>query len=393
MRLRVTSWLSRNPRLVLAALSLSGMGASVLVCEAYLRRQTGNPDASPRAPRFVRLREHLPNQSLTRTPSDEYLQGTDSLVKAPYQLRTDADGFILPAKRHAAPDFTLVFLGGSTTECLYMPEERRFPVRAALLLEERTRLRVNAYNGGVSGDNTLHLIEVLLNKVLRLRPDVVVLGENINDLATLLLLGSYWNDNPSRGAIVVQRPSPWLALATLCDALVPLSCARGRELFARLSDPALQRRTVQDEFREARGRQLDRWPEMEPDFEASLRTFVTICRAWGIEPILMTQASRFVPEPDPVIHRAFEYAYRETGISYPRFREQFLRFNDVVRSVGRGENVAVIDLAAEIPPTRRFLYDAVHYNVEGAERAASAITSWLAPVVLRKRAKTAKASD
>ena len=75
----------------------------------------------------------------------------------------------------------------------------------------------NSYNSGVSGNNTLHSIDILLNKAIPLEPDIVVLMQNINDLIILLFEGDFWNHNPYRGVIVqeiVVPPSPLTKIKT-----------------------------------------------------------------------------------------------------------------------------------------------------------------------------------
>ena len=86
-----------------------------------------------------------------------------------------------------------------------MDENNRFPYLAGHLLEEETQLKVNSYNAGHSGNNTLHCLNILLNKVVNLKPDIVVLMENINDLAILMYEKTYWNTNPSRSPLVVKN--------------------------------------------------------------------------------------------------------------------------------------------------------------------------------------------
>ena len=113
----------------------------------------------------------------------------------------------MPSKIHDHPDLTIAFLGGSTTECIYVDEDNRFPYLAGRLLERQTHLKVNSYNAGRSGNNTLHCLNILLNKVVNLKPDIVVLMENINDLAILMYEKTYWNTNPSRSPIQEKLPT------------------------------------------------------------------------------------------------------------------------------------------------------------------------------------------
>jgi hypothetical protein len=115
-------------------------------------------------------------------PPDLALRTSDGLEQKPYQVRTDADGFMLPYNIYDKPDLTLVFLGGSTVACIYVDEDQRFPHLAGQLLEQKTGKKITSINSGVGGNNSLHSIDVLLNKIIPIKPDVVVMMHNINDL-------------------------------------------------------------------------------------------------------------------------------------------------------------------------------------------------------------------
>ena len=82
-----------------------------------------------------------------------------------------------------------------------------FPIWRGACSKRQTDLKVNSYNAGRSGNNTLHSLNILLNKVVNLKPDIVVLMENINDLAILMYEKTYWNTNPSRSPIQERLPT------------------------------------------------------------------------------------------------------------------------------------------------------------------------------------------
>ena len=85
--------------------------------------------------RYVRLRENNPSVSQTYIPTKDNLELTDNLQVKPYTIRIDADGYVLPSKIHDNPDVQIVFLGGSTTACLWMAEENRFPYLTGRLVK------------------------------------------------------------------------------------------------------------------------------------------------------------------------------------------------------------------------------------------------------------------
>ena len=201
------NWLERNPKKVIGAIVLLAIGGLAVVTEKLLARKNHGLINPTGIQRYIKLREFNPLYRDVLVPNQEAMRISDGLVQKPYVLRVDRQGFIMPAKIHDHPDLTIAFLGGSTTECAYVDEANRFPYLVGRLLERQTHLKVNSYNAGRSGNNTLHCLNILLNKVVNLKPDIVVLMENINDLAILMYEKTYWNTNPSRSPLQERLPT------------------------------------------------------------------------------------------------------------------------------------------------------------------------------------------
>lgn len=371
----------RHPRATLAAVWIVVLVVAVATAEllAGWRNTFGERAGEVR---HVRLREHPPRVRFPVASTDAYQQATDgSFDQARHLLRTDANGFIEPSLVHEKADWTVVFLGGSTTECLLVEEQRRFPHLVGRLLElGRPGLKVNSVNAGVGGNDTLHSLTALAHKVAPLRPDAVVILHNINDLAVLVHEGSYWNAMPTRSP-VVREDLGFAARTALREAknrLVPNLWIGARNAGQRLAR-LLGREP--DEFRGSR-RPFEGDPEaLAREFAANLRVLVGTCRARGITPVLMTMASRLAEHPDEEVRRGMGNLPGELLGDYAAMRGLFERFNETVRRVGAEEGVAVIDLARAIPQERRFVYDVVHLTDEGSERAAGLIADALVPLL------------
>ena len=166
----------KNPKTTLFLFSIVIFIIMVLGFEIYLAWT--NPELKPNErkglSRHIRLREQRPMTIRYFTPTDEEMKATDSLIRKEYRLQIDEDGFIYPSRIHDKPDLKIVFLGGSTTECIYVEEKNRFPYLVGRLLENEHR-KVNSYNSGFYANNTLHLIDILLNKIIPLNPNIVVM--------------------------------------------------------------------------------------------------------------------------------------------------------------------------------------------------------------------------
>ena len=377
------NWLERNPKKVIGVIVLLAIGCLALVTEKILASRTHNLINLVGIKRSIKLREFNPLYRDVLVPDADAMRMSDGLVQKPYALRVDRQGFIMPAKVHDHPDLTIAFLGGSTTECTYVDEDKRFPYLAGRLLEGETGLKVNSYNAGRSGNNTLHCLNILLNKVVNLKPDVVVLMENINDLAILMYEKTYWNTNPSRSPIQERLPTFKTVGQDLRqtfylvrDLTIPNLSRELKKMFS------FGRKGKGDEFQGVRGQKITIDQDLlVREFSLNLQTFINICRARGIIPVLMTQASRLTDNPDPLIKKMMHQLEISQGITYAEFKGAFDRLNQTIRDIGAQNRVLVIDLAREIPPVKENICDVAHFNDQGSRLVAARIAAGLIPVV------------
>jgi lysophospholipase L1-like esterase len=373
-----TNRFQRHPKKTLAAVTLIVILAIVFAAEKFLQfnnRQHGICLEAEVERRYAKLKEYRPGTRLLLSFPRNHLPYTDNVFTKRYRFDIDSNGFVAPSRKYDAPDKVIVFLGGSTTECMFVDEDQRFPYVTGQILERETRAKINSYNGGMSGNNSLNAIDILINKVIPLKPDVVVFMENINDLSTLLYEGTYWNNNKARSPVETLKKRP-LVGKLLKEILIPNLNYAYKTMKKTLFKPE------EDEFSSSRGKKLviDQ-AKMVRDFTADLQTIVCTCKAWGIVPVLMTQANRITAHPDPVVATYIGRYGQETGISYQKFKELYDLFNATIREVGRNNQVMVIDLAREVPPDKKYLYDLVHFNDAGSQLAARIIAARLKGVM------------
>jgi lysophospholipase L1-like esterase len=389
------NWLERNPKKVIGTLLLLAIGGLAVGTEKLLARKNHGLINPAGIQRYIKLREFNPLYRDVLVPSQEGLRIADGLAQESFVVRVDRQGFIMPAEIHDHPDLTIAFLGGSTTECVYVMEPDRFPYLAGRLLERQTHLKVNSYNAGRSGNNTLHCINVLMNKVVNLKPDLVVLMENINDLAILMYDKTYWNDHPSRSPLIEKPPN----FKTVGKDLEQIF-----HLVRDITFPNLSRELKQlspfgpqgkrDEFQGVRGKKIIIDQEfLVREFSLNLQTFINICRAREITPVLMTQASRLTDSPDPLIKKLMQKLEVNQGITYTDFKAAFDRLNQTIRDVGAKNQVLVIDLAREIPPVKENIADVTHFNDQGSRLVAARIANDLTPIIARLAKKPLSGND
>ena len=333
-------------------------------------------DSLPNPQRHLALREWSPWSVFEFAPPDTRRTDAAESIPETYILETDHDGFIEPGRVHTEPDRVIAFFGGSTTECLYVTPEQRFPFRAGRLLEDRLDIRINTLNAAKSGGNTMHAMLTLMGKVLPLKPDVAVLMQNTNDLAVLSRPGGYWTDHSDFALLRTRRRDLETVVKDLRDMTIPQSYRAFRRVMrdglwntAQAADASAAAVAPESATMEQRG----------ASFESALRSFVAVAKAWNIQPVLMTQAqigSQGGGGPDAVGDYLAEARLQRHGFTAKDFDSAHAYFNAIVRHVALSEQILLIDLA-DRPWTREDLYDGLHFTDRGSQTAAELIAKAL----------------
>ena len=184
-----SSWVSENPKKAGLIITFVVLFISLLIIDRLMQYiQAIEPYQGPEIVRAIRLREHHPGLNKIIYPDKFYLAETDNLIAQEYPFRVDNNGFILPRNNYDDPDYKIVFIGGSTTECMYVTENNRFPYLTGQIIEEKTKKHINSYNMGGSGNNSIHSLDIILNKIMPMNPDIIVIMHVANDYAVLAYL-------------------------------------------------------------------------------------------------------------------------------------------------------------------------------------------------------------
>jgi lysophospholipase L1-like esterase len=371
----------RYPRLTLLS-GLSAAGILLLLVTEFALGRLRTPGqsllgAEPQG-RVLTFREYPVGGRFWTVPADPGQVYPGGLEQRRYWIEIDSNGFLQPSRIHSRADLEVVFLGGSTTEGLFVTPEKRFPYLVGRLLEDSLGIDVNTYNGGRSGNVSMHAVLAFLGKVAPMHPKYVVFMENINDLAVLSHYGGYWN--PASARPFLKQPSDaWQGesgpVRRVKDALRVLFPNTYDVLGAAWSR-ARHGNIRPDEFASVRGKEppFD-LAAAEDSYRRSLETFIAVARIWQSTPVLMTQANRFTAHPDSEIAAAWDPAVQ--GATYEEFRTRYAQFNDLIRRVAEEQHVPLIDLDRALTPGRLDMYDAVHFTDRGSEHAAAVIAASL----------------
>ncbi|MCC6931778.1 MAG: hypothetical protein IT292_00780 [Deltaproteobacteria bacterium] len=253
-------------------------------------------------------------------------------------------------------------MGGSTTEFGFVEEDKRYPHLAARIIEKHLDIKINSYNSVISGNDSLHSLNILLNKLIPMHPDMVILNHNINDYFTLYYEGNYWPPKSPRSKIIKRDERTnklWeFASRQVQDSFRGITYWLGRYLPA-----SIEQQPAMENIRATQRLTDDAY---EKEFEKNLVTFVEICRIHGILPLLMTQQYR-------ITERYGDY--------YDDFRKIYEKLQNVIRKVAKEKHISLIDLDIQLPKEERLIYDWVHITIEGSIYGANIVAEELIPII------------
>ena len=368
------SYIKRNPKKILIASIFILLLLVIMIAEYSLK--TVYPEKVVNygsQERYIRLRERNPEFHAYVYPARNEMQYIDGLDSGNKLLRTDRNGFIMPSNIHKDPDINIVFLGGSTTEGRFVDENNRFPYVVGRTVEEKTGLKVNSFNSGMYGNNTLHTINILLNKIVPMKPDIAIMMHNINDLSILMHEQTHWNSNSTRSPIATINYYSG-ALRKIKNATIP---NLSRELKFHINSIFSSNLSL-DEFHNTRDIKLIVSPDkIIEQFERNLRLFVSICKIYNITPILMTQFNRFSEEPDKVVLDSIRQPLKKFGMTYEEYRALYNALNASIINIASNNKILVIDLESKTPKTNKYMYDSIHLNNVGSLHVTKVISDEL----------------
>ena len=336
--------------------------------------------------RSVNLREFAPNTDVYFVPSGQDLSLSELLEKKPYRIRTDEHGFIVGNSKsvHNTKSVDIIFFGGSTTECKFVDEDKRFPYLVGeKLMDTLSREKIQVVNGGVSGNTSLNSTINLLAKGMPLQPRIVIFMHNINDLSLLTKTGDYWVAPETRAIIqkqILESPDlQWRIkgfVKSIKDLFVPNLYARVKYIMDSKDLLHDSGQGVTDEWKGFREHEPISYDLIEKKFEQAVRSFIDLARSQGIEVVLMTQFNRFKPD-DQFVRKVYNqnvFGLNQDGhIDYDRFCQYYHDLNQIAMS----ENLLLIDLENEVPANSTVIYDPVHLNNKGSELVAEMIAKKL----------------
>ncbi len=279
--------------------------------------------------------------------------------------------------RDFADRLTILTIGGSTTECLFLSDGKTWTDVAARRLAARIP-RVWMNNAGLDGQSTFGHIVLLRDVVAAMKPKIAVFLVGANDVALdrATTYDAAMEARAGPAASAVRFAADHLESVALAQNLVRAARARRRGFGHSEIDLRSAARLHIDA--PVIDQEVERVRPMTRAYAERLHTIAALCRANGIEAVFATQPALFGPGLDP-----------ETGVDLAEVKVNgrgngdlewrlLELYNDTTRRVAGGEGAFVIDLARRLPKSSRLFYDFLHYTNEGAEAVGTLVGDALA---------------
>ncbi len=351
---------------------LFGVGVAFLLLEGYVR--VFNP-----FPILLRAgRIDLPTNVKKEFSSDGQ-SGLDATVSVSF----NSLGFRGPEPPKNWNDcLTIVCVGGSTTQCLYLSDGTTWPDQLSKRLENDFK-NVWVNNAGIDGHSTFGHLELLDQYLSVMRPKVLLFLVGLNDVDRTDLnsfdqstLRSHSRDEDSFARSVQRMLLRSSDSFALLDNLRLQWLAKQKGL---LHGEPIAHSTFSEKlgtkilYPEEREKWLEaRNPSCLAGYESRLRAIVKRCSELQIRCVLVSQPVLYGVGVDELTDINLERipVGEVDGATHWVLLE---RYNQVTRQVGFESGLQLIDLAKQLPKSSRYFYDLTHYNVAGAEEVASII--------------------
>ena len=279
--------------------------------------------------RYIALPEFQPGLVVDVMPPSSYLERTNgTLSEGNCRLTMDENGFMVSEKPYTNGDSKILLLGGSAIENLYIRQDRRILSRIEDKCAEMGK-RAKVYNAAISNAHLLHIVNIILNKGIGLRPTCAVYYVTPGlDVMANEVDNSFWN--PAPGMTPIRKSREELKIEYVLDFQ--------------------NKNRFEDEKR-------------------LLRILHEVCRNFNITLFAATW-------PVYGVYDEFMRKQQPDRVAFDAEEAQTANLNAVIRNFGREKGCELIDLEkifAELDHGKYF-YDWNHPNVEGCELIASVTT-------------------
>ena len=297
--------------------------------------------------------------------------------------RRNSLGFRGPEKPAGfANILSIITVGGSTTECHFLSEEKTWPYVLSQDLKPAYKdLWIN--NAGFDGHSTFGH-QVLMNDYLvRIKPKIILFLAGINDIENnqpsfhdkLNTKGAYADfkhfifTNSEVLSVILNFFRGWKAQKMNNTTNAMWDLRRGEQLI--LTEEEIDRT-------------LRKQQKYLVDFRRRIEGLIDTCRSYSILPVFITQPNQFGHGTDSITGVNLETYLLPNNLNGKALWRVLELYNQNVKSICFERDVPVIDLANLLPKSSLYFYDGSHYTNQGARKVASILAEQLKPLIWDK---------
>ncbi len=273
---------------------------------------------------------------------------------------------------------TILTVGGSTTQCFYLSDDKTWPARLQALLRGAYP-DVMVQNAGLDGHSTRGHLLMMRKVVPVVKPDLVIFLLGLNDLSLSIsekerLFGArremtgtlYWIFSHSR---VVQVLFRWYQVVV---NKAPVVQTQRFYLPNGFPTGGLRHPTPMPASLESVLPSL-------PAFRDNIDEIITLAKRQHVKVLFLTQPLLFEDTPRwrETALAVYWLKRQKYSISAATFRRMLDIFNNSLLEICDRRQVSCFDLASAVPHDRKYFYDVAHLNEVGAERVARAVSAYL----------------
>jgi GDSL-like Lipase/Acylhydrolase family len=275
---------------------------------------------------------------------------------------------------------TIITIGGSTTECKFLSDNKTWP--------ERLKKDLNKYygniwlnNAGLDGHSTFGHLILLKDYIIKLHPKYILFLVGTNDVE--LDRPADLDDQDIRGIhghsikYFLKSLFNYSEAGTLLLSLYRNYLAYTKGLVHKERDPDQLFPGVTDSL--TRSKKLALQQDFLRNYAGRLRELSSISLSHNIKPIFITQPALYGDVIDSTTHIFMGNRMLDDYDCATDWQVLEL-YNNEVRKL-RTSGVSVIDLASAMPKDSKYYYDFMHYTNAGAEKVASILSDSLRLII------------
>jgi lysophospholipase L1-like esterase len=265
---------------------------------------------------------------------------------------------------------TIITVGGSTTECLFVTEGKTWPALLSDQLQPSFK-KVWLNNAGLNGHSTYGHLKLIKDYVAELKPDYCLFLVGCNDVDRSDLGNSDKTIGNSSQNFVIKL-ARYSRLANVLLNFYRHHLASERELVNNKHFSLTGKKPLVIDERMINEELSNQLPLVKR-YSIRIRELIALCRQAGIEPVFMTQPCLPGETIDDVTGVDLATLPVDDKRNGKLLWKMLQLYNDETRAVCREQNVFLIDLATLLPKSSRYFYDVYHFNNEGCRKISTIV--------------------